>query len=983
MKNIILSVLSVVVLLVGAALIVPSFIDWSHYKDQIKAQVEKSTGYQLDLNGPLKAAFLPTPHVNIEDIAIDSAGAKGPYGFKGSVSRASVSIALLPLLSGEVAVSEIALIDPVIDVQEQKFEAVKSDENDVTTSNAQDNSQNQTPTVQINNLVLQNAKISYKPLKGDAQSVEIPSLAMEADSLMGPFEFDGAVVYNNARYDFKGSSGEYQTQEPFPVTVNIKSAGYAVSYSGIADMTRDDVAVQGEVNVQLDDPRALNIPIKDPISLGGLLSATSQMAKIDNGTFAVGDTMGRLKLNASDLDADTKDIQASIDLSSALNLDALLTDIEQKKSTEAGDSTNDKSSKKQPAYDFLPETIEIPGGLKAQITLSVPSIIYKDQNVKDVSIDGNLNQGKVNAAFSVKELPDSGNISMSAALTGESVSRNGTAGSYVLANPSLSFDGNVNLKSLKSLTSDWLGMADAKTFDNEAVPQNAKGTIKGTIKGSRAEVSFPTLSASDYTIKNAKAVYKNASKPTFNLSVSDVNGAAVSLSGVVGETKNFKANIRHTNAKKAIQIVKKDFASDSPALQKPLSFEADIAMGDADIAVTNMVAALGSVKTKGTINVATGGAKPSIKAALAFDTLDTQSLLTGEASSAGKSSGTGSASSSPKNNSSPWTRDALDTSFLRSMNVDLKATAKQLVHGTWGVDQAVVDVDLKNGVLSMNDISGKLFGGDMSLKGQASAVAEGQPLDVNTTISAQSVNLNKLVKAITAQTKDRVIGTGSFDMALNARGLSSSALVNSLNGDGTLKTSALTVKGLSLAKISEAISDESLSDLADVVRGAFNDGQTQFNAIDEILLIREGNMLINDFRLENDTASIASNGEVNFARWFMDVESNVAITQPEKLPEIAMTIKGPLNAPQKNVTNDILISFIKNKYGAKIQKKLDKVLGDKLKNSPVGGLINNLLGTPQTGTSEQVEPAVNDNAVPPQEKTSPEKELLKNLFNKF
>ena len=40
------------------------------------------------------------------------------------------------------------------------------------------------------------------------------------------------------------------------------------------------------------------------------------------------------------------------------------------------------------------------------------------------------------------------------------------------------------------------------------------------------------------------------------------------------------------------------------------------------------------------------------------------------------------------------------------------------------------------------------------------------------------------------------------------------------------------------------------------------------------------------------------------------------------------------------------MSFIKNKYGAKIQKKLDNVLGDKLKDSPVGGMINNLLGLP-------------------------------------
>ena len=107
MKNIVLSLVSVFVLLILAALIVPSFVDWSQYKDQIKVQVEKTTGYRLDLNGPLKAAFLPTPHVNIENVAIDSASAKGPYAFKGTVEKASVSIALFPLLGGNIAASDV------------------------------------------------------------------------------------------------------------------------------------------------------------------------------------------------------------------------------------------------------------------------------------------------------------------------------------------------------------------------------------------------------------------------------------------------------------------------------------------------------------------------------------------------------------------------------------------------------------------------------------------------------------------------------------------------------------------------------------------------------------------------------------------------------------------------------------------------------------------------------------------------------------
>ena len=83
-------------------------------------------------------------------------------------------------------------------------------------------------------------------------------------------------------------------------------------------------------------------------------------------------------------------------------------------------------------------------------------------------------------------------------------------------------------------------------------------------------------------------------------------------------------------------------------------------------------------------------------------------------------------------------------------------------------------------------------------------------------MNAKAVDLSKLVKAATSQTKERVVGTGDLSIDLLTQGLSSSALVYGLNADGNIHTSALVVKGLDLAKVTEAISDESLTDLGAV-----------------------------------------------------------------------------------------------------------------------------------------------------------------------
>lgn len=1007
MKNIILGLVSVLVLIIAAALIVPSFIDWSQYRDQIKLQVEKSTGYVLDLNGPLRAAFLPSPHVILEDVAIDSANAPGPYAFKASVQNASLSLALLPLLSGDIVVSDITLNKPVANIRAQQVtETEQAEANDAKSQAAEVQSSNGagSKAVQINNLNLKDADITFKPLDGKAMKVLIPSLQLEADSLTGPFDFEGSVVYNDQTIQFSGESEEYQKVKPFAVDIKLQSNAYAAAYNGIVDMTGEKIAVQGELDTSLSNPQAINLPIKDAVKLSGFLTATPDAAKIDNGVFAVGETKGKLEFQGSDLSTDAKKINASIALASALNLDDILAAQGKAKSAPSGDSGEKSSSSAAASNGLLPDTIELPAGMTGNVAFTAPSVIYKKQQLQNVTARATLHEGRVDGQYKVGALPDGGSVDGTLKVTGESVSRNGSSGSYVLSNPAVAVDGEMNLKSLPTLTVDWLGVAQKDTFNNEAIPTAIAGQYNVAVKGNVASLRFPSLKTKQYNIQNAAVNYAKGSPDKVSVAIDDINGAKVNVAGTVGDTKSFKVAVSHPNAEKAIKIVKPEFQSGSPALQNAMALNADIVMEGSTVNVQNIKAALGTINTTGNVVVDNGSSVPSIKADLNFDVLDTQSLLTGKTSTAAKTGTAGGAgAASASNGSSPWSREAINTDFLRSMNLDLTAKAKRLVHGTWIVENPNIDIDMNGGTLTMNDISGQLFGGSMEMKGKLSAPASGQPLSVDTNISAQNVDLAKLVKAATSQSKDRVLGTGSFVMALKSSGLSSSALVNALNGDGSIKTSELTVLGLDLDKISEAISDESLTDLAAVVRSAFNGGQTVFNPVDEELKIREGTMPINDFRLENDTASVASNGEVSFARWNMNVKSDINIVKPEPLPAMTMTIKGPLNAPQQNVANDLVMSFIKNKYGAKVQKQVDKLLGDKLKDSPVGGMINNLLGLPPK--QQQQQPAVNDNTAPaptegtttaPQETETqqapaqeqapaerPEEKLIKDLLKSF
>ena len=513
------------------------------------------------------------------------------------------------------------------------------------------------------------------------------------------------------------------------------------------------------------------------------------------------------------------------------------------------------------------------------------------------------------------------------------MSKNGANGSTVLANPSLAFDGNVNVKSIKALVTDWLDMVDSKTFENPAVPNTLNGTLGGGVNGAVVKLTAPQLQAGQYNRKGLALSYKNAATPSFDIAIADIDGAAVKLAGTAGNDKEFNVSLSHPDAAKAIQIAQPDFKS-TPTLAKPVAFNALVAMNDDAILVQNMKAKLGDISTKGVVNINTSSNKPDVKAELAFGKLDTQALMGGEKSSGTPTSGSTSVAS--KSAGAPWTRDAIDTEFMRAMNIDIKATAETLVHGTWTINNPKLDVVLKDGVLTVRDVKGGLFGGSVALNGKLSAPA---------------------------------------------------AVINSLNGDGNIDTSDLTIKGIALTKLSEAISDESLSDLKAAIDGTTDGGQTVFQPISQKLTIREGTMPVDNLTLKNSTATLSSNGYVSFSRWMMDLKNVIQITEPEKLPELVMNIKGPLNNPSKNVANDIIRSYVMGKYGAKISDKVDKLLGDKLKDTPVKGLINNFLGVPNQAPSETKdntadEPKV-DTQPPAKAQPSVEEQAIKGLMDVF
>ena len=103
-------------LIVGGAIIAPSFIDWNARLPEIADQVKKATGRDLTIDGKLEVRIFPAPMVTARGVTLGNVkGGKAPHMV--SLDAVEVRVAFMPMLSGQVQVERVRLVKPVITIE--------------------------------------------------------------------------------------------------------------------------------------------------------------------------------------------------------------------------------------------------------------------------------------------------------------------------------------------------------------------------------------------------------------------------------------------------------------------------------------------------------------------------------------------------------------------------------------------------------------------------------------------------------------------------------------------------------------------------------------------------------------------------------------------------------------------------------------------------------------------------------------------------
>lgn len=227
-----LAALVVAVVVAGYAIL--STMNFEDLRGVIQAEAKKATGRDLVLAGPIDLAISFSPAITLEDVRFANA-AWGSRPQMATVKRLEVQVALLPLLSGNIAVKRLVLVKPDIlletDAQGRGNWAM------ATSPAAAEGSKGGTATLpSFDSIEIRDGLVAYRNgNSGEKLRFAIDDLTLKAAGRSSPVRIDLAGRYNDAPVKLSGQLGAFDNlinDHDYALDLKAKAGGAEVTVSG-------------------------------------------------------------------------------------------------------------------------------------------------------------------------------------------------------------------------------------------------------------------------------------------------------------------------------------------------------------------------------------------------------------------------------------------------------------------------------------------------------------------------------------------------------------------------------------------------------------------------------------------------------------------------------------------------------------------------------------------------------------------------------
>jgi AsmA protein len=410
-----IAVAGLAVVVIGALLIIPSFIDVNKYKPELEKYVSEATGRPLSVGGDVQLSLFPWAGVSFSNLKLGNTPGFTEKEFL-TVSSFDVRVKLLPLLFKQVEIDRLVVQDPHIFLVTNTDGRVSWDFGAKPTEAKDPAKPDAAPapaglpiqSLMVGELSIQNGQLMLiDHQKNSRQEISRMNLALKDVSLERPVRFTFSATFNQKPVSAEGRLGPVGTnigQAAVPVEITADAFGrLKLQVKG----TLENLLTAPVANLTLEaaefSPRQLAAEIGQPLPVTADDKVLERMAfkaavKADAKSAAVSD--GQLMLDDSKLNFTfTAREFSKPNLTFDLKLDRIDLDrylppkaAEPKKTPEAQTAPSGappaQSPPKKTDYTFLRQLVL--NGTAAIGQLTIKNAKLEDVNLKIAAKDGIL-----------------------------------------------------------------------------------------------------------------------------------------------------------------------------------------------------------------------------------------------------------------------------------------------------------------------------------------------------------------------------------------------------------------------------------------------------------------------------------------------------------------------------------------------------------------------------------------------------------------
>ena len=441
MRKFLIGIGMLVVLVIGAAIVVPSFVDWNSYKSEIQQQVRQATGRNLTIVGDLDLTILPAPRLRVKNVRFANVkGGSLPDMIK--LDALDIQIRVLPMLQGRIEVASVLLIKPMILLErladgranwEFAPSGKKSADKKLQLSNVARASHTAT-AVQLDNVRIQNGAILWRDTAaGTEERLENVSWRLSAGSLNGPFDLRGNMTVRNLKANIEAAIGELKptTAAPISLAIELPKTGVQAQINGSVVAIGASPRFTGKINLRGKDLRGAimsfsggtDLPdaLQHPFLLRANMKGSEKGGAISGIDIEVGGTRaaGNVDIAFDKRPKITGKLAVTrIDLDSLLKPRVKEKGVSKKKTGTSGNSikTSTPSSLKKAKSPQTGSVFVLPD-LDGFADLTIDAITYNKRNIRGVELSARLAKNSLQVTKAKILLPGGGESNVTGVLS--------------------------------------------------------------------------------------------------------------------------------------------------------------------------------------------------------------------------------------------------------------------------------------------------------------------------------------------------------------------------------------------------------------------------------------------------------------------------------------------------------------------------------------------------------------------------------------